>query len=79
MDKKTLEKANNIAKKIEKYENELSYWQRSIGYHKSTFEVDLGQSIVPLYHFIPFEEMKERAIEYYRAKIAELEKELDNL
>lgn len=79
MDKETLEKANSIANKIEKCENELMYWQRAIGCYNSTFDVELDRTTVSLRNFIPFKEMKERAIEYYRAKIAELEKELDNL
>lgn len=79
MNREKLEMANSIAKKMEKCKNELMYWQRASGYHNSTFDVDLDRAIVPLCNFIPFEEMKQRAIEHYRTKIAELEKEFNNL
>lgn len=72
MDKEVLEKANSISRKIERNQEELRYWQRSISYHKSTFEIDLGQGIVSVCHFIPFKEMKEMAILYYREKIEKI-------
>ena len=79
MDKERLEKANSISREIKRNQEELRYWQRSINYHKNTFEINLGQGTVPVYHFIPFEEMKEMAIKYYREILEKLERELKEL
>lgn len=79
MTREKLEMANNIAKEIERNEEELMYWQRSTGYHKKTFELDLGQRDALVFHFIPFEEMKERAIKYYDKEIEKLNEEFDRL
>lgn len=79
MNKEVLEKANKINRKIERNQEELRYWQRSIGYHNPTFEIDLCQSVVSVYHFIPFDKMKEMAIKYYREEIEKLEIELEEL
>ena len=79
MDKETLEKANSISREIKRNQEELRYWQRSISYHKNTFEIDLGQGVTPVFHFIPFKEMKEMAIKYYREILEKLERELKEL
>lgn len=79
MNKEVLEKANSINREIERNQEELKYWQRGISYHRNTFEIDLGLGITPVFHFIPFEEMKEMAIKYYREILEKLERELEEL
>lgn len=55
------------------------YWQRSTGYNKYCFEICLDGTIIPVRNFIPFDEMKQKAIEYYKTEIEELTNKIKEL
>lgn len=79
MDKEKLEKGVELLNKIDKYKLERDYWNEAINYKHSTFEINSVRNVFKVYNFIPFTELKEKAIEYYDNEISRLGKEFEEL
>lgn len=79
MDKEKLERGNELLNKIDRYKLERDYWNKAIDYKHSTFEINSVRNVFKVYNFIPFSELKEKAIEYYDNEIDRLEKEFGDL